>query len=199
MSLLPIDSLRENFLATFERLGASGRLVLTAPTGSGKSTRVPLWCREATGEKVLVLEPRRVAARTLAGWVAKGSGCKVGEDVGYSVRFESRHCESTSILFVTPGVARRFLVEQSIFEFSTVIFDEFHERSWETDALMALLAAKPDGPRLVIMSATLTAERLSRRYGAELLQSEGRSFPVDIDYCRDGNAELTVPSGRRLV
>lgn len=196
---LPIDQIQEDFLATFQAMKPGGRLVLTAPTGSGKSTRLPLWCKAAGARRVLVLEPRRVAARTLATWVAKGLGQGVGQTVGYSVRFESHHSKDTEILFVTPGVGRRLLVDGTLEDFDVVIFDEFHERSWETDALLALLAARKAGPKLIIMSATLTAEALVQRYQAEYLESQGRTFPVDIHYHDGGEQELTVPSGKHLA
>lgn len=196
---LPIESIREQFEKTFLKLGPGGRLVLTAPTGSGKSTRIPLWCQAVSRELVLVIEPRRVAARTLAEWVAKGRGEQVGESVGYTIRFENRSGPKTNILFVTPGVARRFLTEGTLENFKTIIFDEFHERSWETDALLALVAAQSEGgPRIVIMSATLTADRLAERYSAELLEAEGRTFPVSVRYIGD-DSELTVPSTRHLA
>jgi ATP-dependent helicase HrpB len=196
---LPIESIREQFEQTFIKLGPGGRLVLTAPTGSGKSTRIPIWCQAVSQGPVLVIEPRRVAARTLAEWVAKGRGEGVGESVGYTIRFENRSSPQTDILFVTPGVARRFLTEDTLSNFQTIVFDEFHERSWETDALLALVAGQGKiGPRIVIMSATLTANRLAERYSAALLEAEGRTFPVSVRYVGD-DSELTVPSTRHLA
>lgn len=199
MMALPIDELRERFCESLARLGSKARMVLSAPTGSGKSTRVPVWCWESSKEPVLVVEPRRVAARTLAQWVADGLSSPLGETVGYSVRFEAKHSSHTPILFVTPGVCRRFLVDGTIDRFGTVIFDEFHERSWETDAVLAVMAARPNAPRLVIMSATLGASELCARYGAELLEAHGRSFPVSVRYLEEPAQELTVPSERRMV
>lgn len=195
MLRLDIDSLEEKFIADFRCRGESARLVFTAPTGSGKSTRVPLWCRRATGRAVLVVEPRRVAARTLAEWVSQGSD----EEVGYRVRFESRNADTASVLFVTPGVCRRMLLDGTLERFSTVVFDEFHERSWETDSLLALLAAAPNSPRLVIMSATLTAKRLCERYGAGWLEWESRTFPVETVYSVDPRDDVGQPTSRRLV
>lgn len=195
---LGIDSLRDRFCTEFAELGERARVVLTAPTGSGKSTRVPLWCWLATKKPVLVIEPRRVAAKTLAEWVASGLKADSGR-VGYSVRFESRRAEEASILFVTPGVCRRFLVEGSLERFGTVIFDEFHERSWETDALLALMAANPLHPRLVVMSATLTADQLCRRYGGKLFECHDRAFPVETVYWGGLREDITMPSSRRLV
>jgi ATP-dependent RNA helicase HrpB len=195
---LPIEKIKAHFEDVFRALKPGGRIVLTAPTGSGKSTRIPLWCQDCSGGKVLVVEPRRVAARTLAEWVAKGRDQRVGQSVGYTIRFENRTSQDTEILFVTPGVARRFLTEGTLADFQTVIFDEFHERSWETDALLALTAAQQAGPRLVIMSATLMATRLAERYSAELIQAEGRTFEVATRY-EEGDAELTVPTMRHLA
>ena len=196
--ILPIESLKERYIETLSSLEEGGRFVLTAPTGSGKSTRIPLWSASVQAP-VLVIEPRRVAARTLACWVARTLGEEVGSSVGYSVRFESQHTEATRILFVTPGVARRLLVDGSLGRFSVVIFDEFHERSWETDALLAILAARAGGPKLVIMSATLAACELAKRYDAKLLEADGRTFPVTTEYDDAGRQDLTVPSYRGLA
>ena len=194
---LPIDDSRDELDHALRELAPAGRLVLSAPTGSGKSTRVPVWCLEAGLGPVLVIEPRRIACRTLAGWVARGLGQEVGGSVGFSVRFEQRCSQSTEILFVTPGIARRFLSEGSLERYRTIIFDEFHERSWETDTVMAALAAGDGGQRLLLMSATLAAERLVATYEARRVESFGRSFPVQVSYRTEG--ELTVPSPFRLT
>ena len=194
---LPIDDSRDELGHALRELGPGGRLVLSAPTGSGKSTRVPVWCLEAGLGPVLVIEPRRIACRTLAGWVARALGQEVGGMIGFSVRFEQRYGESTEILFVTPGIARRLLSEGALEEYRTIIFDEFHERSWETDTVMAALAAGNGGQRLLLMSATLAAERLVATYEAARVESFGRSFPVQVSYRADG--ELTVPSPFRLT
>ncbi len=194
---LPIDDSRPDVLQALASLGPGERLVLSAPTGSGKSTRLPVWCWEQGLGPVLVVEPRRLACRTLATWVSAALGQEVGQRVGYSVRFEQRSGHHTEILFVTPGVARRFLSEGALSRFATVIFDEFHERGWETDTVMAALAAASGPQRLLLMSATLTAERLASVYGATRLESFGRSYPVEISYL--GAPELTVPSTFRLV
>lgn len=195
---LPIDQLRTEFDAVLAEAQARP-LVLTAPTGSGKSTRVPLWCWQQLKAPILVIEPRRIACRTLAHWVAQGLNQSVGQTVGFSVRFEQKLSEQTEILFVTPGVARRYLVEGEIDRFALVVFDEFHERSWETDALLAVLAAREVRPRLLIMSATLAADQLVKTYGAARLDSQGRKFPVELSYAASTDQELTVPSGRGLV
>lgn len=194
---LPIDSSREEALQALQALPPGGRLVLSAPTGSGKSTRVPLWCREAGLGPVLVVEPRRIACRTLAAWVAQGLGQEVGATVGFSVRFEQRLSDRTEILFVTPGIARRLLAEGQMERYRVVIFDEFHERGWETDTVMAALAGGAGGQRLLLMSATLAAERLVSIYQARRIESFGRSYPVQVSYRPEG--ELTVPSLSRLT
>lgn len=196
---LPIDTSHENFLEAMESEGPEGTLVLSAPTGSGKSTRVPVWCWRSKGP-VLVVEPRRIACRTLARWVANGLEQQGGETVGYSVRYEQVVGPSTEILFVTPGVARRMLAQSQIEKFSSVIIDEFHERGWETDTVTALLASKSPRPRLVLMSATLAAQRLAKTYQARIVESQGRAFPVEVEYLwNSADSELTVPSAKGLV
>ncbi len=197
---LPIDEVRQETLARLQKMKPGERLVLSAPTGSGKSTRLPLWCREAGHDKVLVIEPRRLACRALATWVAATLGEKPGQTVGFGVRREQCQSEQTKILFVTPGVARRMLSEQLIGEYSIVIFDEFHERSWETDSVMAVLAAaepQSSAPRLLLMSATLTVEKLASVYGARTLESSGRSYPVEISH--DTNDANALPSSQNLA
>lgn len=194
---LPIDESRDNIVHHLSSLDPGGRLVLSAPTGSGKSTRLPVWCHELGLGPVLVIEPRRVACRTLAAWVAEGLGQVVGSRVGYCVRYEQAASEQTEILFVTPGIARRYLAEGTISHFSTIIFDEFHERSWETDTVMATLAARKHQQRLILMSATLAADRLVAAYQAQRVESLGRCFPVEISYRTDGVVKF--PSTSRLT
>lgn len=174
---LPIDSLRERFL---ELRRACHPVVATSPTGSGKSTRVPVWCME-TG-RVLVVEPRRVAARTLARRVAQETGTRLGELVGYAVRDDARWCENTRILFATPGVALRMLGSGGLDAFETWILDEFHERRAETDLLAALARSRGEERRLVLLSATIDSRTLAQAFDAEVLLSDGRLHPVDIEH-----------------
>lgn len=195
---LPIDDIREKALSLLAALKPGERFVISAPTGSGKSTRLPLWCREVSDGKVLVVEPRRLACRTLAGWVSSALGEEPGETVGYCVRREQVFSERTRVLFVTPGVARRFLSEGPLQDFAFVIFDEFHERGWETDTVMAILAARGEqAPRLILMSATLEAQRIAQVYKARTLESSGRSFPVEIRYQPDSG--VVAPTGQNLL
>lgn len=152
--------------------------MLSAPTGSGKSTEVPRWCASGPGT-VLVVEPRRLACRSLAARVAELEGCALGTAVGYVVRDEHVARSDTRIVFATPGMVlrNRALLGSA----ACVILDEFHERSLEVDLLLGLLLAEP-GPALVIMSATLEGERVGRHVGGTHLSAPGRLFPVDIRY-----------------
>jgi ATP-dependent RNA helicase HrpB len=170
---LPVTAVR----AELERALARGPVVLSSPTGSGKSTEVPRWCAGLRPGQVLVVEPRRLACRSLATRVAELEGSALGDTVGYVVRDEHVAREGTAIVFATPGMVlrNRALLGNA----GTVILDEFHERSLEIDLLLALLVAEP-GPALVIMSATLEGERVSRHVGGVHLSAPGRLFPVDI-------------------
>jgi ATP-dependent helicase HrpB len=176
---LPIDALQGRF-ASACRAGA--RLVLSAPTGSGKSTRLPWWMADALGGPVLVVEPRRVAARALATYGAEIRGERVGERVGYRVRFDAAESAKTEILFVTPGMALALLGGQDARRFAGVLVDEFHERGWETDLVTALVQHGRLGPdaALVVCSATLEGEALGQALGAELLSGEGRAYEVRL-------------------
>jgi len=155
-------------------LGA-GPVVITAPTGSGKSTQVPRWCVD--GGRVLVVEPRRVACRGLAARVAELEGVPLGRKVGYSVRDDNRTSADTQILFATPGVVLAWLAGGRTLDFGTVILDEFHERRLDVDLILALLLHSYDG-RLAVMSATLDGDRVAGYLGGVHLAAEGRQFPV---------------------
>ncbi len=188
---LPVDDVREDFNALFA--DASKPLILTAPTGSGKSTRLPIWMAEETGDKVLVVEPRRVACRSLATYLSKLAGQKPGGRFGYTIRFEDVRSAETEVVFVTPGVALRMLADED-FGFGSVMLDEFHERGWETDLLAAILRARrqrQDPGPLVLTSATLEAESLAASLDANLLEARGRTYPVDIEYLPQGAAMPT--------
>lgn len=170
LSELPIEAARE----AFERAVRDGPVVVSAPTGSGKSTQIPRWCPAP----VTVIEPRRVACRSLAARVAELCGCRLGEEVGYQVRGERRVSQATTIRFVTPGVA--LLELDRITTGGTVVLDEFHERSLDVDLLLGLLVERK--ARLVVMSATLESERLAEHLSATRVEAAGRLFPVEIRY-----------------
>ena len=171
---LPIDSLRDALLVALAR----GPVVLTAPTGSGKSTQVPRWCPGP----VLVIEPRRVACRSLAQRVSDLEGFAIGKSVGYQVRDERRDSEDTRLLYVTPGIALQRFAELD--QYRTVILDEFHERRLDTDLLLALLRRRRRS--LVVMSATMDGKRVASYLDGEHLHGEGREFPVRVEYTREG-------------
>ena len=186
---LPIDALADDLAVALEE----GPVVISSPTGSGKSTQVPRWCPGP----VLVVEPRRVACRALAARVAHLEGVKLGEEVGYHVRDERRAGDGTRILFVTPGIALRLADQWD--RFATLVLDEFHERGLEVDLLLALfLARRRRGEltaRLLVMSATLAADALARHLEGRHLRAEGRTFPVTVDYRDDG---VLLPEARDL-
>jgi ATP-dependent helicase HrpB len=173
---LPVCVLEAPFRGALRR----GPVVLTSPTGSGKSTWAPLWAADLwPDERVLVVEPRRVACRSLARFVARRSRVDLGREVGYAVRHDDRVGPATRVAFITPGVALRMLHDAGVSGGTTVLLDEFHQRGLETDLLLALLLER-DHRRLGVLSATLDGERVARHVGGELLAADGRLFPVEI-------------------
>ena len=155
----PVDAVRAELAGALEH----GNAVLSAPPGAGKSSRVPLWLLEAPwleGRKILLLEPRRVAARALARYAARLLGEDVGQTVGYRMRQESAVSARTRLEIITEGVlTRRLLADPELSGVGCVIFDEFHERSLHADMGLALClesraVLRPD-LRLLVMSATL--------------------------------------------
>lgn len=189
MFSLPIDTLKTDFL----NLLSAHHMIVEAETGSGKSTRLPLWAAEQG--KVLVIEPRRIACTSLAQFLAEQKNEPLGRSVGYSIKLENRCDENTQIVFVTPGVALRWYSENQLSDYQTIIVDEFHERRWDTDLLVALLG-KHNQHRLVITSATIEGEKLARYVGAERLQAKGRNFEVAIAHRAGDSRQL--PDSRNL-
>lgn len=175
-------------------LRTHSRLVLTAPPGAGKSTLLPLTIlQEQVEGKILMLEPRRLAARQVAERMAVMLGEPVGQTVGYRVRFETRVSATTRVEVLTEGILGRMLVDDPTLEgVSVVIFDEFHERSLQSDTAFALTCesqqlVRPD-LRMVVMSATIDTSFLCQTWDAPLVQSEGRRFPVAIHYEEETDA-----------
>jgi ATP-dependent helicase HrpB len=169
----------------------AGRAVLAAPPGSGKTTVLPLALLDEpwlAGRKILILEPRRLAARAAAARMAQLLGERVGERVGYQIRFERRSGPATRIEVITEGLlTRRLQSDPELPGVGLVIFDEFHERSLEVDLALALaLDARANlnpALRLLVMSATLDTQALARLLGdAPVVQSTGQLYPVDIRY-----------------
>jgi ATP-dependent helicase HrpB len=186
LAALPIDAIISEIV---RRVAEAGALVLEAPPGAGKTTRVPwaLHAAEPHAGEIIVTEPRRLAARMAARRVASERGVELGDTVGYSVRFEEVSGPRTRVRYVTEGVlVRRLLADPELRGVRAVVLDEFHERHLESDLLLALLARLRAGPRpelgLVVMSATLDAEPVASFLGAPRLRSEGRAFPVSIEH-----------------
>jgi ATP-dependent helicase HrpB len=184
---LPIDPLLP---AIAQALAAHTALVLEAPPGAGKTTRVPLALLESAwldGRTILMLEPRRLAARAAASRMAQTLGEKPGERVGYRVRLDSKVSPRTRIEVITEGIlARRLQDDPGLDGVGLVIFDEFHERSLDADLGLALCleaqkALRPD-LRLMAMSATLDGTAVAALLNAPVLRSEGRAFPVETRY-----------------
>ncbi|WP_045398226.1 helicase-related protein [Vibrio campbellii] len=175
MSQLPIDSLQ----AEFDQLVNHHHLVVEAETGSGKSTRLPLWA--ANHGRVLVIEPRRIACTSLAEFLAEQSGQPLGKKIGYAIKLHAHYDENTDVVFVTPGVALRWFAEDKLASFDIVMVDEFHERRWDIDLLTAILKQEKQH-RLIVTSATLEGEKLANYLDAKRLRSEGRCFPVTVTY-----------------
>ncbi len=175
MQSLPIQSLENDFIHILK----NSSVVVEAETGSGKSTCLPLWA--ARQGRVLVVEPRRIACTSLAEFLAEQRGEEVGDSIGYSIKLENRFSDDSQIVFVTPGVALRWFAEDKLANFDVVMVDEFHERRWDTDLLVALLKQQ-SRIRLIVTSATIEGERLAHYLNARRLQVEGRVYQVQIEY-----------------
>lgn len=173
-----------------EKLINSDKVILGAPPGAGKSTLLPLkllnepWLN---GEKIIMLEPRRLAVKSVAKRLAEINGDGVGETVGYRIRFETRVSEKTKIEVVTEGILTRMLQsDQALDGVGLVIFDEFHERSIHADLALALClesqqVLRPD-LKLLVMSATLDTKNLIQTLKCPVVESEGRQYPVEVKY-----------------
>ena len=185
---LPIDAVLDELAATLARHNAA---VLVAPPGAGKTTRVPLALLDApwlAGRKIIVLEPRRIAARASAERMARSLGERAGETVGYRVRFGSKVSRATRIEVVTEGIfSRQILDDPELNDVAAVLFDEFHERSLDADLGLALARDAQTGLRedlrILVMSATLDGARIANMLGgAPVIASEGRAFAVETRY-----------------
>lgn len=185
---LPIDAVLSDLA---EALTGSNAAVLVAPPGAGKTTRVPLALLDApwlNGKKIIMLEPRRIAARASAERMAKTLGERAGETVGYRVRFGSKVSRNTRIEVVTEGIfARQILDDPELSGVGAVLFDEFHERSLDADLGLALARDAQTGLRedlrILVMSATIDGARIARLLGdTPVIASEGRAYPVETRY-----------------
>ena len=191
--ILPVDAIIPEVLAS---LSGNPNLVIEAAPGAGKTTRVPPALLGAVEGEVLVLEPRRIAARLAARRVATELGENLGETVGYQVRFEGVTGPRTRLRFVTEGIlTRRLLSDPKLNGVGAVVLDEFHERHLETDLALALLArlqqTRPE-LRIVVMSATLDAEPIAEYLNCPTLRAEGRQFDLKIEHLPYTPAPLEV-------
>lgn len=184
--MLPVTAVAADLHAALTA-GPRARILLKAPTGSGKSTLVPdMVLNTIPKGRVLVIEPRRMAARLLAGWVAKRHQSSPGQQVGYAVRFDSRYREDTRIIYLTDGVFQRWLQDHPTLPgVGAVVFDEFHERRLAVDVALARCLNLQDGSRpdlhVVVMSATLdTGDLADFLAPATLLETGGRLHPVTV-------------------
>ena len=199
---LPIDAVLDELAGTLARSNAA---VLVAPPGAGKTTRVPLALLDAPwlgGRKIIVLEPRRIAARASAEHMARSLGERAGETVGYRVRFGSKVSRATRIEVVTEGIfSRQILDDPELTGVAAVLFDEFHERSLDADLGLALARDAQTGLRedlrILVMSATLDGARIATMLGdAPVVASEGRAFAVETRYL---GRKADVPLERQMA
>ena len=185
---LPIWKIHDDILHTLQ---SGNRLVLVAPTGSGKTTQVPQMLLDADiadDKMIVVLQPRRVAARTVATRVASERKVKLGTEVGYQIRFDDKTSPGTRIAFVTEGILLRWLQDDpTLARVGAVIFDEFHERNLLSDVALALVKNLQQSQRpdlvMLVMSATLDADPIAEYLKpCPTLVSEGQSYPVEVTY-----------------
>ncbi|MBG0792969.1 ATP-dependent helicase HrpB [Methylocystis sp. H62] len=205
LSALPIDDVLPAIRAA---LAASSNLVVVAPPGAGKTTRAPLallgadWAKSG---KLILLEPRRLAARAAASRMAATLGESVGETIGLRMRLESKISARTRIEVVTEGVFARMILDDAALEgVAGVLFDEYHERSLDADLGLALAldaqAGLREDLRLIAMSATLDGARVAALMGAQTIESQGRAFGVETRYLgRDANARIEDSMVRAIV
>ena len=203
----PAFPIHEVMPAILQALASHTRLVLEAPPGAGKTTQVPLalldapWC---AGKKILMLEPRRVAARAAASFMAKQLGESIGDTVGYRIRFDNKVSARTRVEVVTEGILTRLIQDDPTLEnIGAILFDEFHERHLSGDLGLALAldvqGSLRDDLRLVVMSATLDGERLTQFLDAQRITSAGRSYPVDVQYLPAQREETLSLQVRRCL
>jgi HrpA-like RNA helicase len=177
-----------------ETVASNQTVIIVGETGSGKTTQIPLILREVISpkDKIVVTQPRRVAAISVARYVAEKVGCKIGEEVGYRIRFEDRTTEGTLINFMTDGILLRIIQEDPLLrDYSVVMIDEAHERSINIDFILGLLKlvqrrrAEAGLPplKIIISSATLEKEKLAKYFvNAPIVEIPGRLYPVKIHY-----------------
>ncbi|PQJ89448.1 helicase-related protein [Aliivibrio sifiae] len=190
MTLLPICAIRSEFSASIPQKN----LVIQSETGSGKSTHLPLWAAEKG--RVLVIEPRRIACTALAEYLAQQNGTDLGTEIGYAIKLDSQFTEDSKVVFVTPGIALKWFMEDKLATFEFIMIDEFHERRWDTDILLALLN-KHKAHRLILTSATIESGPLAKYVDADVLVAEGRQFTVEVSHIASHSQQ--IPTSKDLV
>ncbi len=179
-------------------LGNQNTLIIKAPTGAGKSTLLPLALLEEEwlqGKKIIMLEPRRLAAKTVAVRMADMLGERVGQTVGYRIRFEQKISDKTKIEVLTEGILTRRIHQDNLIEdVGLIIFDEFHERSIHADLAMAfskeIQGVLREDLRILVMSATINLSELAQRLNAVEVESKGRMYPVEVHYEGDSDWKI---------
>ncbi len=194
---LPITAVLPELASALEN---SARVILEAPPGAGKSTYLPLWLlnRDADpARRIIVIQPRRIAAASIAAYLARQSGSAVGDRIGLRTRFENKVSDRTVIEVVTEGIfLRQIQRDPELKGVRYVLFDEYHERSWQADLGVGLAIESQqqwrdsDSPlQLIIMSATMPTEKVACWLDAQVVRAEGRSYPVTIEYSPPGRAD----------
>lgn len=192
---------------TRELLANGNTLIVNAPPGAGKSTLLPLALLEEpwlAGKKIILLEPRRLAARSIAARMSSLWGDELGKTIGFRIRFENKVSSQTRLEVVTEGILTRMLQNDNALEqVGLVIFDEFHERSLNADLALALCresqqVLRPD-LRILVMSATLNMPQLTALLKAPVAESKGRQYPVEIQYTSDADETLLPELTARTV
>ncbi|KAK7680935.1 hypothetical protein QCA50_015987 [Cerrena zonata] len=195
---LPVYKLRDSFLQSVEKHQI---LIVVGETGSGKTTQLPQYLNEAgyskgkNGEKLIIgcTQPRRVAATSVAARVSDEMGCKLGEEVGYNVRFDDNSSPLTIVKYLTDGMLlREFLTDPELLKYGAIMIDEAHERTVSTEIILSLLKdiikIRPD-LKLIVASATINAKKFSDFFnGAPIFNIPGRRFPVEIHYTKNPEA-----------
>lgn len=193
-----------------ETVNANRTVIIVGETGSGKTTQIPLLLREIlmSEDKVAITQPRRVAARSVAGYVAKNVGCRIGEEVGYQVRFEDHTTEGTRINFMTDGILLRKIQEDPLLRnYSAVMVDEAHERSLNIDFTLGLLKRlqkkreesgfKP--LKIIVTSATLEKEKFAQYFNeSPMIEVPGRLYPVDVHYEQEHLHDYTKAAAEKV-
>ena len=200
-NLLPVESIIPDFLATL----TTNDVLLSAPPGAGKSTAVPLALLRSTSARILLLQPRRVVVKQLAGYLARQLGEQVGETIGYRIRGEQKTSTATRLEIITEGIlTRRLQQDPELHDVDIILFDEFHERSLHSDVSLALATEVRqnlrDDLRLVVMSATLDVSPLRRLLpDAAVLSSQGRRFDVEEVYVGECHISQLSPRVAALI